>query len=282
MTIKKVAIIGAGVMGAGIAQVCAQNGYPTYLYDINPEMLTKAKVGVNKNMDGAIARGKMSEEQKNEALNNLIFTENFEDLKADLILEAIVERLDVKVSLFEKLAAQNTSETILATNTSTIPITQIAAKVEHPERIVGIHFFNPAHIMKLVEVIAGAQTSDKVAQTAKAFVQSVKKTPIMAKDAPGFIVNRVARHFYVEGLKVAEDNVADVETIDALVESSGFRMGPFRLMDLIGVETNFSVTKSMYELFYYDSKFRPSRIQQQKVDAGHYGRKTKRGFYSYE
>lgn len=282
MTIKKVAIIGAGVMGAGIAQVCAQNGYPTYLYDINPEMLTKAKVGVNKNMDGAIARGKMSEEQKNEALNNLIFTENFEDLKADLILEAIVERLDVKVSLFEKLAAQNTIETILATNTSTIPITQIAAKIEHPERVVGIHFFNPAHIMKLVEVIAGAQTSDKVAQTAKAFVQSVKKTPIMAKDAPGFIVNRVARHFYVEGLKVAEDNVADVETIDALVESSGFRMGPFRLMDLIGVETNFSVTKSMYELFYYDSKFRPSRIQQQKVDAGHYGRKTKRGFYSYE
>ncbi len=282
MEIKKVAIIGAGVMGAGIAQVCAQNGYPTYLYDINPEMLTKAKEGVNKNLDGAIARGKMSEEQKTEALRNLIFTENFEDLKADLILEAIVERLDVKVSLFEKLAAQNLAETILATNTSTIPITQIAAKIEHPERIVGIHFFNPAHIMKLVEVIAGAQTSREIAQTAKTFVQSVKKTPIMAKDAPGFIVNRVARHFYVEGLKVAEDNVADFETIDALVESSGFKMGPFRLMDLIGVETNFSVTKSMFELFYQDAKFRPSRIQQQKIDAGHYGRKTKRGFYSYE
>lgn len=282
MEIKKVAIIGAGVMGAGIAQVCAQNGYSTFLYDINAEMLTKAKAGVNKNLDGAIARGKMDEKQKAATLSNLIFTEKFEDLKADLILEAIVERLDVKVSLFEKLAAQNTSETILATNTSTIPITQIAAKINNPERIVGIHFFNPAHIMKLVEVIAGAQTSDAIAEAAKAFVQSVKKTPIMAKDAPGFIVNRVARHFYVEGLKVAEDNVADFETIDALVESSGFKMGPFRLMDLIGVETNFSVTNSMFQLFYNDPKFRPSRIQQQKVDAGHYGRKTKRGFYNYE
>lgn len=282
MEIKKVAIIGAGVMGAGIAQVCAQNGYSTFLYDINAEMLTKAKAGVNKNLDGAIARGKMNEEQKAATLGNLIFTENFEDLKADLILEAIVERLDVKVSLFEKLAAQNTAKTILATNTSTIPITQIAAKIENPERIVGIHFFNPAHIMKLVEVIAGAQTSDAIAETAKAFVQSVKKTPIMAKDAPGFIVNRVARHFYVEGLKVAEDNVADFETIDALVESSGFRMGPFRLMDLIGIETNFSVTNSMFQLFYNDPKFRPSRIQQQKVDAGHYGRKTGKGFYNYE
>lgn len=282
MEIKKVAIIGAGVMGAGIAQVCAQNGYSTFLYDINAEMLTKAKAGVNKNLDGAIARGKMDEKQKAATLSNLIFTEKFEDLKADLILEAIVERLDVKVSLFEKLAAQNTAETILATNTSTIPITQIAAKIENPERIVGIHFFNPAHIMKLVEVIAGAQTSDAVAEAAKAFVQSVKKTPIMAKDAPGFIVNRVARHFYVEGLKVAEDNVADFETIDALVESSGFRMGPFRLMDLIGIETNFSVTNSMFQLFYNDPKFRPSRIQQQKVDAGHYGHKTGKGFYSYE
>lgn len=282
MEIKKVAIIGAGVMGAGIAQVCAQNGYSTFLYDINAEMLTKAKAGVNKNLDGAIARGKMDEKQKAATLSNLIFTEKFEDLKADLILEAIVERLDVKVSLFEKLAAQNTAETILATNTSTIPITQIAAKIENPERIVGIHFFNPAHIMKLVEVIAGAQTSDAVAEAAKAFVQSVKKTPIMAKDAPGFIVNRVARHFYVEGLKVAEDNVADFETIDALVESSGFKMGPFRLMDLIGIETNFSVTNSMFQLFYNDPKFRPSRIQQQKVDAGHYGRKTGKGFYSYE
>lgn len=281
MEIKKVAIIGAGTMGAGIAQVCAQSGFETLLYDINPEMLTKAQAGVNKNLDGAIARGKMTEAKKAETLTKLTFTESFEALKADLILEAIVERLEVKVGLFEKLAAQNSAETLLATNTSTIPITQIAAKIANPERVVGIHFFNPAHIMKLVEVIAGAQTSDEVAATAKAFVQSVGKTPIMAKDAPGFIVNRVARHFYVEGLKVAEENVADFETIDALIESCGFKMGPFRLMDLIGVDTNFSVTSSMYQLFYNDPKFRPSRIQQQKVDAGHHGRKTGKGFYSY-
>lgn len=281
MTIKKVAIIGAGTMGAGIAQVCAQSGYETLLYDINPDMLAKAKAGVEKNLDGAIARGKMTEEEKTATLGLLTFTEDFAALKVDLILEAIIERLDVKVDLFTKLAAQNAAETLLATNTSTIPITQIAAKIANPQRVVGIHFFNPAHIMKLVEVIAGAQTSDEVAEVAKNFVLHLGKTPIMAKDAPGFIVNRVARHFYVEGLKVAEENVADFETIDALVESCGFKMGPFRLMDLIGVDTNYSVTSSMYQLFHYDSKFRPSRIQQQKVDAGHHGRKTGKGFYSY-
>jgi 3-hydroxybutyryl-CoA dehydrogenase len=281
MEIKKVAVIGAGTMGAGIAQVCAQNGYKTILYDINAEMVGKAEKGIHKNLDGAIERGKMTADEKAKALALLTFTGDFETLKADLIIEAIVERLDVKVGLFEKLAAQNPAETILATNTSTIPITQIAAKIANPERVVGIHFFNPAHIMKLVEVIAGAQTSDDVANLSKEFVKTVGKTPIMAKDAPGFIVNRVARPFYVEGLKIAEENVAPFETIDALCEASGFKMGPFRLMDLIGVDTNFSVTSSMYQLFYNDPKFRPSRIQQQKVDAGHHGRKTGKGFYNY-
>lgn len=281
MAIKKVAVIGAGTMGAGIAQVCAQSGYDTVLYDINAEMVAKAEKGIIKNLDGAIERGKLTIAEKEATLTRMLFTGEFEALKADLIIEAIVERLDVKVGLFEKLAAQNPAETILATNTSTIPITQIAAKIANPERVVGIHFFNPAHIMKLVEVIAGAQTSDEVAEQSKAFVLSVGKTPIMAKDAPGFIVNRVARHFYVEGLKVAEENVAPLETIDALCEASGFKMGPFRLMDLIGVDTNFSVTSSMYQLFHYVPKFRPSRIQQQKVDAGHHGRKTGKGFYNY-
>lgn len=281
MNINKVAIIGAGTMGAGIAQVCAQSGLQAVLYDINADMVEKARNGIIKNLDGVVERGKMTAEQKSQTLANLVFTPDFEQLKADLIIEAIVERLDVKVQLFEKLAAINSPETILATNTSTIPITQIAAKIANPERVVGIHFFNPAHIMKLVEVIAGAQTSDAVLAASKQFVINVGKTPIIAKDAPGFIVNRVARHFYVEGLKLAEENVASFETIDALCEASGFKMGPFRLMDLIGVDTNFSVTSSMYQLFHYDSKFRPSRIQQQKVDAGHHGRKTGKGFYNY-
>lgn len=277
----KIAVIGAGTMGAGIAQVCAQSGMETVLYDINAAMLDKARTGIDKNLAGAVEKGKLTAEQKAEALGRLAISANFDDLKADLIIEAIIERLDVKVELFTKLATQNSAETILATNTSTIPITQIAAKIPNPERVVGIHFFNPAHIMKLVEVIAGAQTSDAVATAAKDFVLKVGKTPILAKDAPGFIVNRVARHYYVEGLKLAEENVAPFETIDALCEASGFKMGPFRLMDLIGVDTNFSVTSSMYQLFHYDPKFRPSRIQQQKVDAGHHGRKTGRGFYQY-
>lgn len=281
MNINKVAVIGAGTMGAGIAQVCAQSGLQTVLYDINADMVEKARNGIIKNLDGAVERGKMTTGQKSQTLANLVFTPDFEQLKADLIIEAIIERLDVKEQLFDKLAAINSPETILATNTSTIPITQIAAKIANPDRVVGIHFFNPAHIMKLVEVIAGAQTSDAVLEASKQFVINVGKTPIIAKDAPGFIVNRVARHFYVEGLKLAEENVAAFETIDALCEASGFKMGPFRLMDLIGVDTNFSVTSSMYQLFHYDPKFRPSRIQQQKVDAGHHGRKTGKGFYNY-
>lgn len=277
-----VAIIGSGTMGSGIAQVCAMAGHKVILYDLNPEAVEKAKVQIAKNLDKGIERGKLTAEVKDKTLNNLEFTTDFSQLKADLLLEAIVEKLDVKTDLFNKLAAQNSDDAIFATNTSSIPITQIAAKVKNPERVVGIHFFNPAHIMKLVEVVSGAQTSADVASKAYDFVQEIGKVPIRAKDAPGFIVNRVARHFYVEGLKVLEENVADVSTIDQLLEANGFKMGPFRLMDLIGVDTNHSVTTSMFELFKQDGKFRPSRIQQQKVDAGHHGRKSGKGFYDYD
>lgn len=277
-----VGIIGAGTMGSGIAQVCAMAGHQVVMFDVNGDALSKALKNIESNLDKGIARGKVSEEQKVATLKNITTSPNLEEVKADLIIEAVVERLDVKIDLFNKLAALNNASTILATNTSSIPITQISAKVQNPERVVGIHFFNPAHIMKLVEVVSGAHTSEEVAKTAYDFVNQIGKVPIMAKDAPGFIVNRVARHYYVEGLKVLEERVADHETIDDLLQSSGFKMGPFRLMDLIGVETNFSVTESMYNLFYQDEKFRPSRIQKQKVDAGHHGRKTGQGFYTYE
>ncbi len=173
-------------------------------------------------------------------------------------------------------------QTILATNTSSIPVTQIAATIPNPERVLGIHFFNPAHIMKLVEIVSGAQTDTQIASACRELIVKLGKMPIMAKDAPGFIVNRVARHYYVEALKILEENITSMENIDLLMESAGFKMGPFRLMDLIGVDTNFSVTSSMYQLFHYDGKFRPSRIQQQKVDAGHHGRKSGKGFYTYE
>ncbi|MCB0734487.1 MAG: 3-hydroxybutyryl-CoA dehydrogenase [Flavobacteriales bacterium] len=277
----KTAVIGAGVMGAGIAQVFAQAGHSVILYDVNPDSVHKALGLIEKNLNKGIELGKVSVEDKSACLSNISTTDSLISIQADLIIEAIVERLDVKVELFKTLAANNAPDCILATNTSSIPITQIAAAIPNPERVVGIHFFNPAHLMKLVEIVSGAHTNDSVAQRAYDFAAKLGKTPIMAKDAPGFIVNRVARHYYVEGLKTLEEKVANFDAIDRLLESSGFRMGPFRLMDLIGVETNFSVTESMYNLFYQDGKFRPSRIQKQKVDAGHFGRKTGKGFYTY-
>ncbi len=280
--IKTIGIVGAGTMGQGIAQICAQAGYKTILFDINAQVLEKAEKTTLDNLNKGIARGKLTEAERDTGLANLTYTADTLQLSCDVIVEAVVERLEVKQSIFQELASINTPNTILASNTSSIPITQIAAKVPHPERVVGMHFFNPAHIMKLVEVISGAATAPEVAQTIKALAEKLGKTAVMAKDSPGFIVNRVARHFYVEGLKLLEEGVADVETIDKLMQASGFKMGPFELMDLIGVDTNYSVTTSMYEAFHYDPKFRPNRIQQQKVDAGHHGRKSGKGFYTYE
>ncbi|GAB3823737.1 3-hydroxyacyl-CoA dehydrogenase NAD-binding domain-containing protein [Pontibacter rugosus] len=280
--IKTIGIVGAGTMGQGIAQICAQAGYKTILFDINGQVLEKAQQTTIKNLDKGIERGKVTEAEKAAALANLTYTGDTLQLSCDVIIEAVVERLEVKQSIFSELASINTPDTILASNTSSIPITQIAAAIPNPERVVGMHFFNPAHIMKLVEVISGATTSPAVAETIKELAEKLEKTAVMAKDSPGFIVNRVARHFYVEGLKLLEEGVADVETIDKLMQASGFKMGPFELMDLIGVDTNYSVTTSMFEAFHYDAKFRPSRIQQQKVDAGHHGRKSGKGFYTYE
>lgn len=281
-TIKKVAVLGAGTMGAGIAQVFAQSIYDVLLYDIQIEALEKAKQQIERSINAAVDKGKLTTDAATEAIKRITVSNDFALLKVDLVIEAVVENLEIKRKLFRDIAAQNPDTTILATNTSSIPVTQIAAGVPHPERVVGIHFFNPAHIMKLVEIISGAQTSPQVAQTCRTLIDSLGKTTVHAKDAPGFIVNRVARHYYVEALKMMEENVASFETIDELAESSGFKLGPFKLMDLIGVDTNFSVTTSVYHLFHQDGKFRPSRIQQQKVDAGHWGRKTKQGFYSYE
>lgn len=268
-------------MGAGIAQVCATSGYSTLLFDINKEMLNKALHMIGTNLDIAIEKGKLRLEEKDAIISRIRAVDNQAEVRADLILEAIVEKLEIKRKLFNELANNNSSSTILATNTSSIPITQIASGIPHPQRVIGIHFFNPAHLMKLVEVIAGVETGQAEMALVRNFVSSLGKTAVVANDAPGFIVNRVARHYYVEALKLLEENVSSFEGIDALMESSGFKMGPFRLMDLIGVDTNFSVTSSIFEQFHYDGKFRPSRIQKQKVDAGHWGKKTGRGFYDY-
>ncbi len=279
---KNVIVIGSGVMGSGIAMCSILSGYPTVIYDLKKEALDKAIDYIHKQLNISVEKGKISLEKKEQAILLLSITENKNELVADFIIEAILENLQIKIELFQHLESINTSDSIFATNTSSIPITQIASGLNHPERLVGVHFFNPAHIMKLVEVIKGAATSTAVAEKAFDWSVSLGKTTVYAQDAPGFIVNRVARHFYVEALKIAEEGVASIPEIDNLLESTGFKMGPFRLMDLIGVDTNYSVTNSMFEQFNFDPKFRPNRIQKQKVDAGHHGKKSGKGFYNYE
>ena len=278
----KIGVIGAGVMGRGIAQVSAMAGHSVILFDINHEMLEVAQNAIDKNLAKAIDLKKINSQEKESTQKRTQFSNSIADVKVDLVIEAIVEKIEIKLKVFNDLAEINKEDTVYASNTSSIPLTQIAAGFKYPSRMVGIHFFNPAHIMKLVEVIRAEQTDPQVLDQAISYVSSVRKKFIIAADAPGFIVNRVARHFYVEGLKVLEENVASHEVIDELIRSSGFKMGPFELMDLIGVETNLSVTESMYKLFNYDQKFRPNRIQQKKVQAGYFGRKSGQGFYSYD
>jgi len=280
-TISKTAVAGAGAMGAGIAQVFAQSGLAVVLFDVSDAQLEKAKAAINKNIEQAVQKDKITKAAGDSALSKITYTTNLTDLKADLIVEAIVELLEPKQQLFKQLAAINGNETIFATNTSSIPVTRIAKDIPLPGRVVGMHFFNPAHLMKLVEVITGAETLPEVAETIKALALQLGKTPVMCKDSPGFIVNRVARHFYVESLKMLEENIAPTETIDALMESAGFKMGPFKLMDFVGNDINFAVTSSLFQSFHQEAKFRPSRIQQQKVDAGHLGKKSGKGFYNY-
>ncbi|MEY2830451.1 MAG: hypothetical protein RIQ33_2309 [Bacteroidota bacterium] len=279
--IKKITICGAGTMGAGIAQVAAQAGFTTFLFDINSDVLAKAKAGIEKNLNTAIEKGKLSEPEKLDVLSRLKFESDLNNCKCDMAIEAIIERTDIKQKLFTQLAEINGNETILASNTSSLSITQMAAQVPYPGRVVGMHFFNPAHLMKLVEVVSGAATDENIAIVTKNVAEKMGKTVVMAKDSPGFIVNRVARHYYVESLKIAEENVASISAIDGLLENVGFKMGPFKLMDLIGNDINYSVTESLFNAFHYDAKFRPNRIQQQKVMAGHLGKKTGKGFYDY-
>ena len=268
-------------MGAGIAQVCAQAGCTVLLYDAQPDGGARGLAGIARNMEGAVARGKATEAEVQATLGRITVVATLGALQAELIIEAIVEDLAAKQTLFAALAEVNATSTVLATNTSSIPITRIARPIAHPERVAGFHFFNPAHVMKLVEVVRGVATGADVANRLLSFAKALGKSPVLAADSPGFIVNRVARPYYVESLLVLEEGLAPLETIDELMENIGFKMGPFRLMDLIGVDVNFSVTSSMFALFHQDGKFRPSRIQQQKVDAGHHGRKTGIGFYRY-
>lgn len=280
-SIKTIAVVGSGTMGQGISQVCAMAGYKVLLYDIQAELTSSALDSIRKNLETLVEKGKISTLQKDAAIQQISVASDFRQLQVELVIEAVVEKIDVKQMIFTEIEKINGKDCILTSNTSSIPITQIAASLKHPHRFAGLHFFNPAPVMKLVEVVRGAGTDDTTTDILFQFASKLSKVAVLAHDSPGFIVNRVARHFYVESLKIAEENVTDFKTIDTLMKSVGFKMGPFELMDLIGVDVNFAVTSSMYNSFHQDPKFRPSRIQQQKVDAGHHGRKSGRGFYEY-
>ena len=279
--IKSVAIIGAGTMGQGIAQVCAMAGYHVLLYDIQSALLRTAFSSLRKNLDTLVQKEKITADAAASTLTRISTVSDFRQLQVDLVIEAVIENLEVKQKIFAEIEKLNDKECILTTNTSSIPVTRIGAVLRHRNRFAGLHFFNPAPAMKLVEIIRGASTSDNTIETLQHFTRQLNKQFVLAQDSPGFIVNRVARHFYLEALRLAEEKSADFKTIDTLLKSTGFRMGPFELMDLIGIDVNFSVTQSIYNSFHQDAKFRPSRIQQQKVDAGHLGKKTGRGFYEY-
>jgi len=280
-SIKNIAVVGAGVMGQGIAQACASAGYPVMLYDIQSDLTRSAIGAIRKNLEASVEKGKLSALAKDEALSRIQAVGDFRQLQVDLAIEAVIEKREVKQKILLELEKINALDCLLVSNTSSFPITQLASVLKHKERCAGLHFFNPAPVMKLVEIVKGGATSDATIKKLSGFVDTISKTYVMAADSPGFIVNRVARFFYTEALRIVEDGVTDFQTVDNLLRSSGFKMGPFQLMDLIGVDTNFSVTTALYDAFYQDPKFRPSRLQQQKVDAGHNGRKSGKGFYDY-
>lgn len=280
--VETIGIAGAGVMGHGIGLAAAQAGFEVIIYDPFPESLTKAEVAIEGFLQKGLARGKITPVQADETRMRLGFTTQLESLIADLIVEAAPEQLTLKHQLLSAIADCNEEDTILASNTSTIPITQIAAGLPRPAQLVGMHFFNPAPLMPLVEVIAGAASDPNALQAVIAVAEKMGKTPVQAADTPGFIVNRVARQFYLESLRILEEGGIDHPTIDTLLKQAGFKMGPFELMDLIGVETNHAVSQTLYNQFFHEPRFRPSRLQQQLVDAGHFGRKTGRGFYPYD
>ncbi len=283
MTIHTVAVIGSGIMGAGIAEVAASHGHPVLVYDINADAISRAIDGIRTRLESRVARGKLSAQACEQTLQRLVPVTDIQALaRADLVIEAASEQMAVKKALFAQLAEICPAKTLLTSNTSSISITAIAADLSHPERVAGLHFFNPAPVMKLVEVVSGLATSEEVVEQLSALAVKWGKQPVRCQSTPGFIVNRVARPYYAEAWRALEEQVAAPEAIDAaLREGAGFPMGPLELTDMIGQDVNFAVTCSVFNAFWQERRFLPSLVQQELVLAGRFGKKSGQGVYNW-
>lgn len=278
-----VGIIGAGTMGIGIAQVAATNGCKVWVYDANPKQVETATVGLEKTLTKLVDKQKISSEKMVEILSNISIATELKDFKdCELIIEAIIENKEIKTKVFTELETHVSENCIIGSNTSSISITSLGAELRKPERFIGIHFFNPAPLMPLVEVIPSLLTGKTLAEKIYNLMKDWGKVPVIAKDIPGFIVNRIARPYYGEALRIVEENIATPEQVDDAMRTLGnFKMGPFELMDLIGVDVNFAVTTTVYKDYFYDPKYKPSLLQQRMSEAKLHGRKTGKGFYDY-
>lgn len=278
-----VGIIGAGTMGIGIAQIAATNGCKVWVYDANPKQVETATVGLEKTLTKLVDKQKISTEKMIEILANISIATELKDFKdCELIIEAIIENKEIKTKVFTELEAYVSEDCIIGSNTSSISITSLGAELKKPERFIGIHFFNPAPLMPLVEVIPSLLTEKTLAEKIYNLMKEWGKMPVIAKDIPGFIVNRIARPYYGEALRIVEENIATPEQVDEAMKALGnFKMGPFELMDLIGVDVNFAVTTTVYKDYFYDPKYKPSLLQQRMSEAKLHGRKTGKGFYDY-
>lgn len=281
MNINTICVCGAGTMGSGIAQAAAQSGFFTLLYEVNQTVLENAKNNIRRSLTGLVEKGKISAIEKENIFQRIQYTDDVQNCLADVFIEAIVEKIELKIALFNQLAELNHGESVFATNTSSLPVSAIASGVLNPQRVIGMHFFNPATIMKLVEVVRAEQTDEQTMETIMELARQMGKTPVICADRPGFIVNRVARPYYIEALRLVEEGITDFEQADRLMENAGFRLGPFKLMDLIGNDVNYAVSCSVYEQLGSPERLKPSSIQQENVKQGKLGKKSGKGYYTY-
>jgi 3-hydroxybutyryl-CoA dehydrogenase len=279
--IKTICVCGAGTLGRGIAQICAQSGFKTSLFDLDKAVLDHASYLIQKSWESLVSKNKITEAAKNFFESNLCFSNNINECKADLIIEAIIEKVSAKINLFQQLSDINSINSLFVSNTSSISINLIASKLKEPFRFAGMHFFNPATQMKLVELVKGNETSDSMIKILQEVVVRMDKIAVVCKDSPGFIVNRVARHYYLESLILLEKGNIDFEKIDKVLEASGFKMGPFVLMDLIGIDINYQVSNIVWEALGRPKRLMPSSIQENKIEQKELGKKTGKGFYVY-